>query len=145
MHLPKECDQEIFNRVFSMYLYDEVAKQLGLLFRDIYGNNAKDKILSLFKKDERKLCSSIKKALQQVALFQAIIKSGSKEYLNLDKGQISSEDMFRELVEQSVKIIASVNPNEAKISVEDMLKEIEETSEKIQKGNAYLAYLNIMM
>ena len=120
VHLPKECDQEIFNRVFSMYLYDEVAKQLGLLFRDIYGNNAKDKILSLFKKDERKLCSSIKKALQQVALFQAIIKSGSKEYLNLDKGQISSEDMFRELVEQSVKIIASVNPNEAKISVEDI-------------------------
>ena len=78
LHLPRECDQEVFNRVFSVYLYDEVAKQLGLLFRHIYGNSAKDKILSLFKKDERKLCTSIKKALKQVALFQAIIKSGSK-------------------------------------------------------------------
>lgn len=143
LHFPKECDQEVFNRVFSVYLYDEVAKQLGLLFRDIYGSSAKDKILSLFRKDERKLCLSIKKALKQVALFQAIIKSGSKEYLNLDKGQISSEDMFRELVEQSVKIIASVNPDEAKISVEDMRNEIEETSQKIQKDNTYLAYLNI--
>ena len=55
VHFPKGCNQEIFNRVFSVYLYDEVAKQLGLLFRDIYGNSTKDKILSLFKKDKIKL------------------------------------------------------------------------------------------
>lgn len=143
VHFPKGCNQEIFNRVFSMYIYDEVAKQLGLLFRDIYGNSTKDKILSLFKKDKRKLSISIKKTLKQVVLFQAIIRSGSKEYLNLDKGQISSEDMFRELIEQSAKIMGSINPDEAKISVEDMFDEIDEISEKIQKDNTYLSYLNI--
>lgn len=143
LHFPENCSQEVFNRVFSMYLYDEVAKQLGLLFRDVYGISAKDKILSLFKKDERKLCTSIKKALKQVVRFQAIIKLGSKEYLSLDKGQISSEDMFRELVEQSVKLIASIDSKEAEFSVEDMFLKIEEESKKIQKDNTYLSYLNI--
>lgn len=51
--------------------------------------------------------------------------------------------MFRELIEQSVKIIASINPDEATISVEDMFDEMKEISKNIQKDNTYLAYLNI--
>ncbi len=48
LHLPTDFDQEIFNRVFSNFMYSELTKQLSLLLKIICGNSFKDKLLGFF-------------------------------------------------------------------------------------------------
>src|SRR5690606_17853586 len=35
LHLPADYSQEIFNRVFSIYMYNEISKQLMQLFKEL--------------------------------------------------------------------------------------------------------------
>ena len=88
-------------------MYSELTKQLSLLLKIICGNSFKDKLLGFFNGDKLKLGLSLNKAIKKICFFIAITKCGSVSYENLDKGQMSTDDVYHEICNISTNLTSS--------------------------------------
>ena len=104
LHLPQEFTQEIFNRAFSIFLYNELSKQLTTIIYDLQDDTFLKKVQALFKSNNAKLIRNIEKAIIKINIFKAVIRSGSQEFSNLERGQIKGEEETKELIELKNKI-----------------------------------------
>ena len=143
LHLPTNLDQEIFNRVFSNFMYSELTKQLSLLLKIICGNSFKDKLLGFFNGDKLKLGLSLNTAIKKICFFIAITKCGSVSYENLDKGQMSTDDVYHEICNISTNLTSSIGLENLSFTSETLMSLVDEYTSSIKKDNIYQTYLNI--
>ncbi|ELC8401146.1 hypothetical protein [Clostridium perfringens] len=143
LHLPQEFTQEIFNRAFSIFLYNELSKQLTTIIYDLQDDTFLKKVQALFKSNNAKLIRNIEKAIIKINIFKAVIRSGSQEFSNLERGQIKGEEETKELIELKNKIAEKLRIKDTGLSMELEMKAINEVQKNISTNNEYLKYLNI--
>ncbi|MDK0809594.1 hypothetical protein P5E54_02165 [Clostridium perfringens] len=143
LHLPQEFTQEIFNRAFSIFLYNELSKQLTTIIYDLQDDTFLKKVQALFKSNNAKLIRNIEKAIIKINIFKAVIRSGSQEFSNLERGQIKGDEETKELIELKNKIAEKLRIKDTGVSMESEMKEINEVQRNISTNNEYLKYLNI--
>lgn len=143
LHLPEEFNQELFNRVFSVFLYEEISKQLFLLLKDICEDSYYKKFLLLFKKDEKTLYNNISKALVKLLSFKVIAQQGNHFYEGLEKGTFSKEAFEKEIIRLQSELSGKIGEKNIEVSSKISSEMLDEVSQKICTNNAYLKYLNI--
>lgn len=63
--IPQHCNGvEIFDRVFSVFIYDEFALQLKILLEKLKEGTVVEKFLRLFSGDKRKMISNVENAVK---------------------------------------------------------------------------------
>ena len=143
LHLPESFSQEIFNRVFSAYLYGEISKQLSSLLIEQSPTSYLDKWLTLFNKDKKALIAGIASVIGSISRYQEIALEGSTALRNLDKSELSLETINKEILELTSKICSTIGIKDQSLSSELQAKINEELSNKLNiKTNLY-SYLNI--
>ncbi|MCB2290417.1 hypothetical protein LGK97_11630 [Clostridium sp. CS001] len=143
LHLPQEFNQEMFNRIFSLFLYNELTKQLNTIIHQMQDETYLKRFLSLFKNNNKEFIINLEKAIVKIGMFKEIIKQGSQTYVNLELGTIENEAFNKELLDIKNKIASKLKVNSAEISAETAMTLISEVSGKMSTNNAYLTYLNI--
>lgn len=143
LHLPSNFDQELFNRVFGIFFYNELSKQLISILRSLEADNVLDKFKLLFKKDEKALILNVREVIQKIALFKQIIRAGSEEFANYKEGEVEVDISERELLEIQSKISTKLSQTSGSIAGEFSIKESEEKTDKTKTKATYINYLNI--
>lgn len=143
LHIPEKYDQELFNRIISLFLYNELVKQLVSLLKDLKGDSYLQKFLLLFNNDKKDFIKSFDKAVEKISIFKGIIKSGSQTYSDLDKGSLNSEDFYKELIDIKSKICNKLDLKSPEVSYELNLQYAEELSKKMSFSNTFVKFLNI--
>lgn len=143
LHLPVDFSQEVFNRVFSIFLYREISKQLFNLLKDYTDNNLLDKLVNLFNKDKKRFVSGIVESIKLVKKYKEIARQGSESLTNTEKADISTELSEKEVRELSQKICSKLSLKDAALSGELNGKLQEELSSKTQVKSDTISYLNI--
>ncbi|MFF0830241.1 hypothetical protein ACFYU8_25550 [Brevibacillus sp. NPDC003359] len=143
LHLPQMYDQEIFNRIFSIFMYEELSKQLFQLLNDIKDNTSYlEKVLNIFKNDKRVFIENIGEAIKIISLFKSIASQGNEYVENIDKGQFSREELHKSLLEIQSEMITKVGIK-TEIGTKLNTKILDEMADKVILNNTYLKYLNI--
>ena len=61
--LPEQFDSDLFNRIFSVFIYDEVSKQLLQILSGLSEENKLKQFLSMFNTQKRKVKENLEKAI----------------------------------------------------------------------------------
>lgn len=144
LHLPADFDQEIFNRVFSIFLYDELSKQLLQLLNDLKENmSLLDKLLLVFKNDKKDLIDNIGNAIKKISIFRTIAKQGDEYLESFREGDLTTQDLYKSLVEIQAEIASKVGIKGGEFNSKLNNTQLEELNKNITLNNNYLRYLNI--
>lgn len=140
---PINVDEELFNRILSIHIYEQVYIQLIRLLKDKEPNSLVEQIKLIFSREEKEFIQNTKKCILKLLDFKNICFLGSKEFQNLDKGTMSEEVNKKYIEEICEKINASLTNDKLSISYEELEKYSNESSNKLSKQNNYISYLNI--
>lgn len=140
---PEIIDQELFNRIFSIHIYEQVYLQLIRLLKDVSPDNFSKQIKLIFNKSHRDFIAGIKDCLNKLMDFINICYLGGKAFSDLNVGVISTEENAKNLNEICDKLNVSADTKELKINYETVEKYMEESSSKLAKQNNYISFLNI--
>ncbi|SET61897.1 hypothetical protein SAMN05660297_02951 [Natronincola peptidivorans] len=143
LHLPEDYNQEIFNRVFSIYLYDNIAKQLVGFLKNLKEERIINKILSIFDNDKRKLYKNIENTIVKISEFKNIVKNGTNKLEELSIGNINIDESNRELIEIKNSILTKLSLSDLEVGNSLDISMLEELSRNMAKGNTYINFLNI--
>ncbi|WP_088034855.1 hypothetical protein [Evansella clarkii] len=144
LHLPTDFNQEIFNRTFSIFIYDEISKQLLNLLNEINNNTSTfDKIFSVFNRDKKTLINNLIEALHKINLFKTIASTGSDYIEDFGEGDYTREEFHNSLVELQTELAAKLDLTSSELSTKMRAMTNEETRKGLTNNNNYLKYLNI--
>lgn len=140
--LPETFEQDLFNRIFSVFLYDEVAKQLIQILSSLSEQSKLKQFLSFFNIKKRKSKEKLEKAILSIYEFKQIAHNGNERFTELKAGSFETEDYTRLLDEFSTKLNESLSLTEAGFSIDINASSLEEVSNRLKTNNTYLQYLN---
>lgn len=140
--LPETFDQDLFNRAFSVFLYDEVAKQLLQILSSLSEQNKLKQFLSIFNAKKRRAKENLEKAIMSIYEFKQIAYSGNERFTELKAGSLEIEDYTHLLNEFSAKMNESLSLADAGFSLDLNTASLEEVSNHLKTNNTYLQYLN---
>ncbi len=142
LHVPEKFDQEILNRVFCIYLYNELSKQLYSYLESLTEDNVWNRFLQIFDRDFNKTKEAIEQALIKISFFYSVALIGSQKLSNLDKGNENLTISESELIELNTKLSAKLlKPSSSSADLSSLLRE---EFKKVQATEStYLNYLNL--
>lgn len=140
--LPPNYDQDLFNRIFSVYIYEEISNQLMFLLNSLENESLFEKILNCFNREKVALKDGLKKTLQNICEMKIIARRGNENYSGLSVGNYEIESYEKEILSLASKIGLSISRDGANIDLGIDSGYIDELSEKITANNTYVQYLN---
>jgi len=143
LHLPSDFDQESFNRVFSIFLYNEINKQLLSLINELTSGTLFDKFLKLFDNEKNDLVKGVGNVFILLHSFIDAACVGSTQIENLDKSEFSRETIEKEAREVRANFLAKITSSGLNISEKLLLKFSDEFLEKNNTKSKSLKYLSI--
>ena len=142
LSIPQGSD-ELFNRIFSSFIYSEISKQLNDLLERLSAKSTLQKFLVAFDNDKKKLIKSLNQALLKICEFQNIAQSGSQKYEDLDRGNLTKESYAKELLDLTAKISSHLDMTSAEMETSLTAQMLEEVSNTISHNNTYIKYLDV--
>lgn len=142
IHVPERFDQEIFNRIFCIFLYSELSKQILSFLETLTEEGIWAKFLQIFDSDYSRTKSAVEKAIIKISLFHSIAQVGSQRISNLDIGQENLSITEGELVELNTKLSSKFSSSSS-INSEIASRFLEELQKVKATENTYLNYLNL--
>lgn len=142
LSFPENLDQDLFNRIFSVFLYNEIQKQLVNVLKQLQTGGLIKKLLCIFDNDKHKVVRNLQSAIIKLMEFKEIAHSGNSAFKDLSIGTIAEECGNRELVEFATSLQASLNTNGAELGTEWSESSLSEVSKRLNTNNTYLNYLN---
>ena len=133
--LPEKFDQEIFNRAFSVFLYNELSKQLTSLVGQFKSQTVCQKFLSFFDGDRKKTKSSIEMALIKLTEFREIAKIGNSQFRSLSIGTMDETTESHSVEELIATIKTNIGLSDAEFGSEYSGKVAEEIGERLTQNN----------
>ena len=105
-----EQSEELFNRAFSLFLYDAFALQLKALLEELAKRleeeTLKEKLLNfLFSGNKQKLAESMEAAVKKLLEFKAIVRKGTEELRGLSAGLVT-EESFEKALNDKTRLVA---------------------------------------
>jgi len=140
---PENTGQELFNRIFSAHLYEQIQFQILRLLKDIDSSSFLDKLKMLFNKDERQTIKAFKEALEMLIDFKNISRLGNEYIKDINIGNFTFETTQKDIDEICSKINGSIKGKELSLSSELIEKQMKESTDKLMENNDYLSYLNL--
>lgn len=140
---PEHTTSELFNRIFSIHLYEQIQFQVLRLLKNIEAENMFEELKLLFRKNDRETITALKDALTMIINFKNISRLGNEKISEISTGSLSLENYYKEIDEICSKVNGSIKGKELSLSSELLSKQIEESSKKLSKNNDYLSYLNL--
>lgn len=124
LHIPENFDQEIFNRIFCVFLYSELSKQLFSYLESLTEESVWNKFIQLFDQDFSKVKVSIQETLIKLSLFQSIALKGSQKLSEIDKASENMTISESELLELKTKLATKFSKNPSiNIEIDSKLSE----------------------
>ncbi|MGE8205831.1 hypothetical protein ACQKP0_14840 [Heyndrickxia sp. NPDC080065] len=140
---PENINAEMFNRIFSIHIYEQIQFQILRLLKSMKAENIFQELKLLFNKDDRETIKALTDALITIIDFKNISRLGNEKIFEISTGSLSLENYQKEINELCSKVNGSIKGKELSLSSEILGKQIEESSEKLLKNNDYLSYLNL--
>ena len=131
--LPEQFDSDLFNRIFSVFIYDEVSKQLLQILSG----------LSEFNTQKRKVKENLEKAILSLYEIKQIAYNGNERFSELSTGSLETESYDHLLDEFSTQLNESLTLTDAGFSFDINASSLEEISERLKTNNTYMQYLNV--
>lgn len=141
--LPEKCDEDTFNRVFSVFIYEEIASQLLIILRKFKERSLLEKILNVFQAKGKNLINSLNKSINCIYSMVAVAREGNQQIRNIGIGKYEEERTDREISE----LVSGINASFKQLSVEAGIsftdKEMNECSNKMKQDSLFVQYLNV--
>ncbi|SKC77362.1 GNAT family N-acetyltransferase [Maledivibacter halophilus] len=96
--IPQNVSQELINRAFSIFMYNQISYQLVNILESMGENTLWEKFKVIFDNDKKKFNNGISSALFELSKFKAIAHQGDEEFADLDKGNITKDDFNKEVL-----------------------------------------------
>ncbi len=142
LNFPQDCSQDLFNRIFSVFIYSEISKQLQTILISLQSGNFLERLLGRFDNDKKKLVRNLQAAVVKLIEFNEIVRNGNSDFQRLSIGTMGEECDFHNLIELAATWGATLNLSDAEFGTSWSAKYSEEISKKIATNNTYLSYLN---
>lgn len=143
LSFPANANQELVNRAFSIFIYNQISFQLVNILDGMGENTLWDKFKVLFNNDKKMFIKRISAALIKLSSFKAIAHQGDEEFANLDKGSITKDDFNKELLDFQNKIKSNLGIKDISVETDISIEILNEISCNISKNNTYQKYLNV--
>ncbi|PJO44420.1 P-loop NTPase fold protein [Lysinibacillus xylanilyticus] len=140
---PEKVDEELFNRIFSIHIYEQLQFQILRLLRNLDSDTFLEEIKLLFRKDERAAIKALKNALFLLIDFKNVSRLGGNEFSYLSSGNFTLDTRIAEIEEICSKVNTSIKASDLTLSSELFSKRVNESSESLSKSGDYLSYLNL--
>ena len=141
--LPEQFDSDLFNRIFSVFIYDEVSKQLLQILSGLSEENKLKQFLSMFNTQKRKVKENLEKAILSLYEIKQIAYNGNERFSELSTGSLETESYDHLLDEFSTQLNESLTLTDAGFSFDINASSLEEISERLKTNNTYMQYLNV--
>ena len=102
--LPEQFDSDLFNRIFSVFIYDEVSKQLLQILSGLSEENKLKQFLSMFNTQKRKVKENLEKAILSLYEIKQIAYNGNERFSELSTGSLETESYDHLLDEFSTQL-----------------------------------------
>lgn len=142
LNFPENLDQEVFNRVISVFMYNEISKQLIYLLEQLKTKGIVEKLATFFKKDKCKFIKNLQLAILKLIEFKEIAHNGNAEFKSLSVGTMDEEADIHSFVEIAASLHAGLGVDVTKIESEVSERHFREASSRLAKNSTYLNYLN---
>lgn len=133
---------EIFNRAFSIFLYDEFSLQLKSQLDCLKQKPFVDKFIRLFSGDKRKMATNIEEAIKKLLEFKAIVKIGTDEFRGLSAGTIAEENYESDLLKLATTVEQSCGLSGADFKSALSADTSQEISNKVSQNKDTITYLS---
>lgn len=141
--LPEQFDSDLFNRIFSVFIYNEVSKQLLQILSGLSEENKLKQFLSIFNTQKRKVKENLEKAILSLYEIKQIAYNGNERFSELSTGSLETESYDHLLDEFSTQLNESLTLTDAGFSFDINASSLEEISERLKTNNTYMQYLNV--
>lgn len=141
--LPDNCDDDTFNRVFSIFIYEEISAQLLTVLRTMQGRSFLEKVQKIFNKKAKNLQLNLQKAVICVYNMSAIAREGNEQIRNIGAGNYEKEDVNKEIYELVNELNTSLKELIPEIGISLNETEMSEITTRLRTNNTYYQYLNI--
>ena len=140
--MPEKFDQELFNRVFSVFLYNEISKQLINILEQFKEDNLIQRFFDFFNRDKKALIQNMQSAIIKLIKFKEVVRNGNSEFSELSIGTSNITNELHDLIELAETLHTKLNLTGSELSADWSAKYLEETKEQLTKNNTYLSFLN---
>lgn len=141
--LPDNCDDDMFNRVFSIFLYEEISAQLLTILKAMQRKSFLEKVQKVFNKKEKNLQLNLQKAVICVYNMIAISHEGNEQIRNIGTGSYEKENINKEIYELVSVLNISLKEMVPEIGISFNETEMSETTARLKTNNIYCQYLNV--
>ena len=142
LNLPETFNQDLFNRIFSVFIYNEIAKQLTAVLEQLKDEKPFEKLLSMFNNNKKQLIKSLQSSVLQIIKFQGIAHNGNSLYNDLSVGTSSETKEYRDLIELTQSFNSRLDLTDAEIGSTLSAQKLDEISEQLSNNNTYIKYLS---
>lgn len=133
--LPEQFDSDLFNRIFSVFIYDEVSKQLLQILSGLSEENKLKQFLSMFNTQKRKVKENLEKAILSLYEIKQIAYNGNERFSELSTGSLETESYDHLLDEFSTQLNESLTLTDAGFSFDINASSLEEISERLKTNS----------
>lgn len=141
--LPDNCDDDTFNRVFSIFVYEEISTQLLIILKKLKRKPFLEKVQRIFNKKEKNLQSNLEKAVACIYNMIAIAHEGNEQIRNIGVGSYEKEDTNKEMYELVSELNGTLKELIPGGSITFNENEMSEIATRLRTNNIYYQYLNV--
>lgn len=140
--MPEEFSQDLFNRVFSVFLYNEISKQLIDILNQFKEDKLLHRFLDFFDHDKKDLVQNIRLAIIKLLEFKEVVRNGNSEFSELSMGTSNITNEIHDLIELAEALHIKLDLSKSELDTDLSAKTLTETKEQLTKNNTYLFFLN---
>lgn len=141
--LPEKFDVDIFNRVFSIFIYEELSAQLLIILDKFKDRSVWERVKKAFDKKDKNVIEGLKKAIACIYTMEEIAREGNEQIRNIGNGELTKEKSQREMQQLIASMNETIKSVDTGISLSLQESELEDITIAVKNNNSYVQYLNI--
>ncbi len=141
--LPDSYDNDTFNRIFSIFIYEELSAQLLIILKAMQGKNIIQKIQNIFRKKKKNIQTSIRDTLVSIFNMIMVAREGNEQIRKIGQGSFEEENINKELYEITTGLQISLKELVPDLNLNFGEEEINEISKRVKEKNTFVQYLNV--
>lgn len=140
--IPDTFDHDLFNRILSVFIYDELSSQLSVILDSLSKKTIIERLINIFDRDKAVLKKNMEQVIISIYNMKLISRKGDEVYSNTSTGTYESAEYIKEVQEFTSKINGFASLTDINLGVDISSSMLQELSNKLITNNTYEQYLN---
>lgn len=140
--IPPTFDQDLFNRIFSIFIYEELSSQLLILLDSLTNKSLLENLFSFFQHKNKNLKENLEKAIKNIYEMIVIARNGNETFKELNIGNYETEVYEHKFSNLTSKLNSTLKALDTNISIDLEAQYLNEISNKMKTNNTYRKFLN---